>query len=516
MTYASDSLQWLPNPNMENLGRFVAILLALATILSLTMAILSGINHDPKGGKGPPDEYQHRGAARYYVDHWLPPQVGDPATLGSYSRGHGLSYINDPDPVYPLAGKFAALLSPFITNLDLGFRLFNVTLLGILAGLCFLRPPSWPLFVPLLISPQVWYIFSYFNGDALPLFLSVLIAYQVAYPDSLLNRYLDSPGVVRGLGGVFLCGLLVALLLLSKKNYFVLLAMLPAVMAISRLGLLSGALLAISAMGGAAIQLGWLTISQDVFPWLAGIAALAVLLAIFLPASSRAARGRIVLKLAALVLVAGTIAHSRSILDSVVYGSYMQKQAAVIELQEQKAQSGFKPSQVYAPKKTPQSWYDIYYGLDLRARGTPLAELFSPPWDWHIKSFQSFAGQYGWLNISGPTAYYVALGMGYGLLLAIYAAAVARSGDKQTWAILGVITFFSALTIAISVHHSWHNDFQAQGRYLFPILPMLGLGLYSVRRCAYRGITTSLLAICFALSAWSFIFIGLSQIPRSF
>ena len=501
---------------METLGRLVALFLAVATFLSLTMAIISGINPDPNGGQGPPDEYQHLSAARYYVNHWLPPQVGDPATISSYSRGHGLSYINDPDPVYPLAGKYAALLSPLVTNFDLSLRLFNVTLFGILAGLCFLRPTSWHLFLPLLISPQVWYIFSYFNGDALPLFLSVLILYQLAHPESLLNRYLDREGFIRGGGAVLFCGVLVALLLLSKKNYLVLLAMLPAGMAILRLGILPGLLLAMFAIGSAAVHLGWLSISQDALPWLAGIAGLGTLLAIFLPTSTRAVRGRIVLKLAALALVAGTIAQSRSVLDAVVYGSNTQKQVAVVELQEQLAQPGFKPSQVYAPKKTPDAWYNIYYGLDLRARGTPLENLFAPPWDWHIKSFQSFTGQYGWLNITGPTAYYVAIGIGYALLLAIYAAAVARSGDKQAWAMLGVITLLSALTVAISVHHSWHNDFQAQGRYLFPILPMLGLGLYSVSRYVSRVITLSLFAACFALSAWSFIFIGLMQIPRSF
>ena len=47
----------------------------------------------------------------------------------------------------------------------------------------------------MLLAPQIWYIFSYFNGDAFPLFLATLIGYQTAVPDSLFNRYLDAPGL---------------------------------------------------------------------------------------------------------------------------------------------------------------------------------------------------------------------------------------------------------------------------------------------------------------------------------
>ncbi len=155
-------------------------MLFFAAALALTMALVSAINDRPEQWSGPPDEYLHRSAARYYIDHWLPPKVGDAATLDSYSRDYGFSYLNETDAVYFFAGKFARLISPLVSNHDIGFRLFNVVLLAVLAYLCAMRPRAYLVFLPLLLSPQIWYIFSYFNGDAFPLFLAMLIAYQVA------------------------------------------------------------------------------------------------------------------------------------------------------------------------------------------------------------------------------------------------------------------------------------------------------------------------------------------------
>src|ERR1700687_171764 len=99
--------EWFSNP-----AKVVAIMLAAATALALVMALISAYNVDAEQWFGHPDEYLHRSAARYYIDHWLPPKVGDAATLDSYSRAYGNSYLNELEVVYPLAGKFSNLLAP--------------------------------------------------------------------------------------------------------------------------------------------------------------------------------------------------------------------------------------------------------------------------------------------------------------------------------------------------------------------------------------------------------------------
>ena len=78
------------------------------------------------------------------------------------------------------------------------------------------------------------------------------------------------------------------------------------------------------------------------------------------------------------------------------------------------------------------------------------------------------------------------------------------------------MTGFAALIVWISLFHSWNNDFQAQGRYLFPIIPMLGLGLLLLRDRLPAKALLAATAFCFALSAYSFAFIGLAQVPRTF
>ncbi len=478
-------------------------MLLIAVVLAFAMAMVSAINQVPGQWIGPPDEYLHRAAARYYLDHWLPPKVGDPATLDSYSRDYGLSYVNDTDFVYPFAGKFAALITSVVPNYDLGFRLFNVLLLGILAAFCGMRPAAFLIFSPLLLSPQIWYIFSYFNGDAFALFLAVLIAYQVAEPGSLFNRHLDSPGVLRNFSGAIALGLLVGLLALSKRNYFTFLAFISVAAALGRLGRLSALLVAASAIVAAGAYLKWYEI-PGAQPWLAaGGAAALVLLAILARPSTRGARVNALVKYACVCVVAAAVIVPRVWWDVAQHGSLEQKQTAINQAQEELAAPVYKPSRVYSEKR------DAYYGLDLRARGLPLRQLFAPPWNWHTKTFVSATGQYGWLEYSAPEPYYVIMGAAYLTLLAVYVRAVVRSREVAVGLGFLFVATFTALTVAVAIYHSWVNDFQAQGRYLFPIVAMLGIGLQSVRDKMDPRVAIGVVAGCFALSVWSFIIIGL-------
>ena len=503
MSVTADHSTW-----PANLPRAVAAMLLIAVLLAFAMAIVSDINQVPGRWIGPPDEYLHRAAARYYLDHWLPPKVGDPATLDSYSRDYGLSYVNDTDFVYLFAGKFAALIDSVVPNHDLGFRLFNVLLLGILAAFCAMRPAAFLIFSPLLVSPQIWYIFSYFNGDAFALFLAVLIAYQIAEPGSLFNRRLDSPGVLRNFSGAIALGLLVGLLALSKRNYLTFLAFIPVAAALFRLGRTSALLLAASAIVAAGAFLKWYEI-PGAQAWLAAAAAL-VLLAILARPSTRGAHVNALVKYACVCLVAAAVIVPRVWWDAAQHGSLEQKQAAINRAQEELAAPLYKPSRIHSEKR------DSYYGLDLRARGVRLRELFGPKWRWHTNTFVSATGNYGWLEYSAQGPYYVIMAAGYLTLLAVYVRAVVRSREVAVGLGFLFVATFAALTVAVAIYHSWVNDFQAQGRYLFPIVAMLGIGFQSVRDKMDPRVITGVVAGCFALSVWSFVIIGLRQIPRSF
>jgi hypothetical protein len=486
-------------------------MLFAATLLAFVMSFTEGINPFPERWQGPPDEHGHRSAARYYLDHWLPPKVGDPASLDSYSRDYGYSYLNEPDPVYFLAGKFARTLSPVIANTERGFRLFNVALLGILALLCWRHPVAWPVFVPLVVTPQVWYIFSYFNGDGLPLFLSILVAWQIADRESAFNRFLDAPLGLRHIGGALLMAVLVALLVISKKNYYAFLGFIPAALALARLGAPAALLLAAGAIGGAIVYLKWWSPGNVVVGVVAATIGVALLGFVFRDPVTRGSRAKVLVKLAALASVALALAFSRHALDEWIQGSTEQKLAAQGELQEKIAKPDYKPSQIYHGKKAD----DTYYGIGLRARGTPLKDLFNPFWNWHNRTFASATGSYGWLTFNAPFAYYALMAGAYAALFGLYAWTVVRSRDAAAISGFAIVCAFAALTLAVAIHHSWENDFQAQGRYLFPVAGMAGIGLMAARRWLSTSFT-AVVAACFLLSVYSFVFIGLWQVQKSF
>ena len=505
---------------LARLGRQVATppgataaMLVVATILSLLMAILAPINQRPELWRGPPDEYAHRSTARYYVDHWLPPRVGDPGSLDTYSRDYGYSYINDTDLAYPLAGKFAAALGVVGIDPDRGFRLFDVLLLAILAAACIARPRAWPVFVPLLLSPQVWYIFSYFNSDAFPLFLAVLIAAQVMDRDSLFNRFLDTPGLGRHWWGALLMGVLAGLLLLSKKNFLSFLALVPVMLALMRLGRASALVIAAGALAGAAWFQGWFAVDRSVVAWLAAALAGIALAATFARAETRGTRLRVIAKIGVLAILAVGVLAPRYWWDAKIHGSLEEKRLAIGKVQEQIAKPEYKPSVIYNTAVPPPS---AFYGLELRARGTPLAALFAPPWSWHWRTFTTATGNYGWLEFTAPEAYYDAMLAGYLALLGLYGWGVVRSRDASVAIGFGLVAAFSALTVGVALFHSWNNDFQAQGRYLFPIVAILGMGLHQAREWIPRRAMLAVVAFCFALSACSFVFVGLRNVAGSF
>ena len=72
----------------------------------------------------------------------------------------------------------------------------------------------------------------------------------------------------------------------------------------------------------------------------------------------------------------------------------------------------------------------------------------------------------------------------------------------------------SAALIGASLYHSWTADFQAQGRYLFPIAGMISLLLGQNREVFNNRWLSLLTMVMFFLSLYSFTAIALLEIPR--
>ena len=397
-----------------------------------------------------PDEIWHVNAAKYYVKHWAPPRVCDARALDSYSQ-YGMSYLNRLEPVYFLAGKFAALIGYFRTSdryLYLYIRTFNVLMFFLLLYLV-ARRDTGVIFLPLLLTPQVWYIFSYFNGDAFPFFLTFLAADQILREDSRFNRFLRQPRE-NWPGGVW-CGVLVGLLAVSKMNYL------------------------------------------EYLVFLGGF----VLLELALKKRGREYLSRILV----VVVIAGSIFLVQTGVDRLWHGS--EKGLRIEECAEKTAQPGFRPSDHMSGKGFAWS--------HLRSKGVRYRDLFVKA-RWGEMSFMSFVGVYGYMVYYGPAGYYlimVVLHLALGLVLAVMAV---QSRDADTISLLLLVVAMAVLSVLISSYHSWVSDFQAQGRYLFPLLPMLAFLLHRIFNQGARAAVAMVSFSIFALSVYSFAGVGLVKV----
>ena len=431
-------------PSVFNLA-FLPFLFAAA--LMLAMVLLSKFNAHP-------DEYLHFETARYFVSHWFPPPLNDPVIAPTFSH-YGVSYMRDLDAAYFLMGKFMALFPAWLASPEIAARLFNVTLFIILgAWLTGRLQASLAPFV-LLISPQIWYVFSYVNGDAWALTLAMLVVVQLAAENSLLNRYLQADNWSKSVRGGVCFAAVLALLLLAKRNYYL---FVPFVF-----------LVAIwkSALWGARGM-----ILRPIQKW----AVIALLTAAFyfpLRAAHEAINGFDVPRL-------------------------QQEQA------EKYAAPRFKPSEIAAGKGSPR--------LALRNQGVPFLDLLTER-SWPEESFQSFCGVYRWMTLKGNEYYYLTMGLLYGVLLTLLFLRVARVSWPDA-AFVASVFGTMLLVVLVSAYHSWTADYQPQGRYLFPILPMVAFLFHRYRESLRSPAFYLLFGGLFACSIYSFIFTGLRNIPK--
>lgn len=414
-----------------------------------------------------PDEHHHFLTVKYYMDHWLPPEIGDPAAEETYS-GYGMSYINTLGVSYFLAGKFAALLSPLFDKEITAVRAFNFSLFLILMLIYFYRAKKdHSQLIPLtllLIAPQVWYVFSYINSDAFALFLSFLLVSELTYRDSPLNHFLRAPGFRYLIGGI-LFGLLLGILFISKRNYQMFILFIAFWFVFSMLTLNNKITL------------------KKIVPRILD-------------------NKRLFYKYGFIILIAATVVGLRHSLDTFVNGP--DRQAKLIAYQQQIAKKGYK----HDPAKKDDSFFSTCGGFfpnTYKNRGVKYRELFSE-YRWHEITFASFVGVYGYMSITMSVNYYVTIALLYMGFAVFFAISVLKSKkmDHILFALGGLILIL--LMIFASSLHSWTCDFQPQGRYLFPILGVASLLLYQNRHYLNNVITHSFITVCFIMSAYSFLF----------
>lgn len=441
---------WMDTPSGKRLADVVCALLCVVVLaVAGRMCLVSAFNVHP-------DEKDHVNAGKYYMHYWDPPRVGDERTMGAYSN-YGISYLHQLDAVYFFAGKFARAVYPLVGEDYLALRLFNLSLLAVLLVLFYrLDMVGRAAFLPLFISPQIWYIFSYFNGDALPLFLSFLsVRLLIAFLDRADKSSVGASGRKAG-GTLVALGLTLGLIAISKQNYYVYLGFFLCLLA----------------------ALWLLEKKEPVLGWR---------------------------QIALIVLIAGAIFSVR--LSAHLLVEVNQPPDAVAKLAEKLAAEDFKPSK--------QVTGEAYWGLGMRGRGVTATEMFTQCWAWHIFTFRTAFGVYDYMKIPAPFIFYRYIGRLFWGLVGVLGLGLVLSGRKgRIMAVL--LAGFGFATVFQSFWHSWTADFQAQGRYLFPILAMMGCVLAACRKELFRARPVLwLLALgLWGMSVWSFVFVGLAQIQR--
>jgi len=136
----------------------------------------------------------------------------------------------------------------------------------------------------------------------------------------------------------------------------------------------------------------------------------------------------------------------------------------VIEYSETVAAPDMKPSTLAGPSSSPYR--------ALRTKGISLWHV-AVTLPWVELSFRSFCGLYGWMSIQADPLVYYVFGALYAALLAILVVPALQGAAPGARSLLVGVLVCAALVGGQSIYRSWVFDFQPQGRYLFPILPML-------------------------------------------
>ncbi len=425
--------------------RFVVFGILIITIFAAIMAGISTYNVHP-------DEWMHCNAAAFYIDNTLPPAVGDLRAEGTYSP-YGYSRLYSGELAYLFAGKFAKLIQPLAVPDYLAFRYANVTLLAILF-LCACYNITWRfLLVPLLLFPQIWYIFSYWNSDALALFLALCAVWQLTDKGSAWNRLLEEEFSLRSLArGVGLIVLLTTLFF-CKKNFYAFL------------------------LFATLFILHQLFFRKIIF------------------------NKKFIISTFTIVFFAGTFAGIFLFLDA--------KQNNFNKAQRIEEQAKIHAKHSYHPDSPEE---DLLPNLYMKSRGTTFDEMLTTHWG--ERSFRTSVGEYGYTTVPAPLNYYHY--MRYGLI-ALGITVVFFTLMRGGWAnisLMAITTTTAFFLIAASFYHSWTMDYQAQGRYLLPIIAMLSFFYSSARKPLENIVILSLGILVFCGGIYNFIFVALAGIDK--
>ncbi len=428
-------------------GLFVPYALTIVLVLIVVMAAISRSNAHP-------DEFVHMLAALYYKQHILPPELCAPDTLHTYSN-YGASRLNTDEIVYNIAGKFALLMDVLPVHDYHKLRLFNILLFGLLTLMTFVRPGLRLVALPLLLSPQVWYVFSYFNSEGFAVFITVLLAYQLIEPHSFSRRHLFDPSRRGRIASLVVLGVAIGLVLVLKKSFYFFLLFL-------------------------------------------GMAALIFTLHAGLKQTFKTYTGKTAFVAVLAALVGGSWIFAHEAVND------FDRWERIKACKEQTAETAYRLS-------TPveQTAPTVYW----RKKGKTIPDILETGWAGVV--FRSAFGYYGYLQLPNSDLHYTILKYLLVGLVAYLSLSVLIRGERtqRLLVIAGLAT--AAAVFAMALYKSWTRDFQPQGRYQFSLFAVSGFVLAACQKFYNEKILFAFVLAIYFLALHSFISVGLIEIPKA-
>lgn len=420
----------------------------IVALLGLSMALKAGFNASP-------DERDHFMTAEYYKTHTETPVRN--AELGVYTYNglwaYSRVYLKSVD--YLLAGRFSNLFDNTFESYK-SVRFFGVLMLAFFALLAIRFPKQNLILLPILMTPQVWYLFSYINDSSFPIFLSCLLLIITEYfKDKIIKLKISKENIVH----ILIVGFLLGILALSKENYLVF-----------------------------------------------------VLFFIFylfsLPVEFKGNFKSVIQN----TLASLKIHFKTPLLIIGLALLVMGGRELTIERQKETPLS-IETAQYYNQSKVNFENH-IASGISGKARFGSYQKMLIP---WMLTSVRSFISSYGYMKYWGSNLFYKVNYILFALMIAGFIVFIFKNYRLETtlWAIVCLI-FILAIIFASSYLYSYRYDYQAQGKYLFPILPIIGFLIYKVQLNSgerfIKSVVLPLSAILFFLGIYSFICIGLASI----
>ena len=392
-----------------------------------------------------PDEYEVRAAVRYYKTNWLPPDLRSDEIADAFAV-YGTSRHSEFNTFYFWAGK----IGQFFKDAALQSRWLNMGLLAAMAAIVvrYCKKYFALLFV-LLLTPQLWFIYSYTTSDALDFFWGFLCIFQLIKEDSTLNQILEGKFSKKQIPGYLLLSLLFVNMFWAKVSFCPILL----------------------------------------------FAFLILLIRLF---NKQGAERKILFR-KYLVLVGLTFAIFAvryMITDFGYYG--FDKYGVYNEVMELRATYEYKPST--PPHEQAGSIY-------LYNKGVPLS-LFFGEMRFNQDLFNTFAGFFGNYNFGMAGWYYYVMA---GLYIALFGCLIyelVKMKNKRKWLEFAAVMLCIGMQYLLVFINGYFVDFQPQGRYMLPALLYVAYLVYTCKESKNNKLIRLILCATCILSLYAYLTVG--------